>query len=314
MKIEHHISQLLYRYQCVAVPGFGAFLTEVQPARLLESSSAFYPPRKVISFNGNLKNNDGLLATHVSQAEKISYENAVERIQQEVVLWKNELQGNQPLALKNVGLFSLNNEGNLVFEPSENLNYFTESFGLSSVVSPGIIREILAEEPIVTTEETPVISIAQERTPRPYLKYAAIFVLGLGTAGFFGNHYYNNYQDSIAAENLMVQQEVQKKVQSKIQEATFFIETPLPAVTLSVKEQKLNYHIVAGAFRNENNAQKIFEKLSAKGFKARRIEQNRHGLHPVLYGSFTTLAEAQSEMRKIQKTENAEAWLLIQEL
>ncbi len=313
MKIEHHISQLLYRYQCVTVPGFGAFLTEMQPARLLESNSAFYPPRKIISFNGNLKNNDGLLATHISQNEKVTYEIAVQDINNAVELWKNELQNNQPLALKNIGQFSLNTEGNLRFEPSESINYFTGSFGLNSFVSPAITREIFAQTETVE-EEIPVLQLEPEKPSRPYLKYAAIFVLGLGTAGFFANNFYNNYQDNIAAENLMVQKEVQKKVQDKIQEATFFIETPLPAVTLSVKEQKLNYHIVAGAFRNENNAQKIFEKLSAKGFKARRIDKNRHGLHPVLYGSFTTLAEAQTEMKKIQKTENAEAWLLIQEL
>ena len=28
MNIEHYISQLLYRHQCVIMPGFGAFLTE----------------------------------------------------------------------------------------------------------------------------------------------------------------------------------------------------------------------------------------------------------------------------------------------
>ena len=44
MKIEQYISQLLYRYQCVTVPGFGAFLTEFQSAQLDENSHSFYPP------------------------------------------------------------------------------------------------------------------------------------------------------------------------------------------------------------------------------------------------------------------------------
>src|SRR5690554_7394832 len=30
MMIEKHISALLYRYQCVMVPGFGAFITETR--------------------------------------------------------------------------------------------------------------------------------------------------------------------------------------------------------------------------------------------------------------------------------------------
>ena len=77
MNIEPYIAQLLYRYQCVTVPGFGAFLTEIQSAQLIESSNSFFPPRKMISFNGYLKNNDGLLANHIAQSEKTSYEYAV---------------------------------------------------------------------------------------------------------------------------------------------------------------------------------------------------------------------------------------------
>lgn len=311
MKIEFYISQLLYRYQCVAVPGFGAFLTEIQSARLNESAMAFYPPRKLVSFNFHLKNNDGLLANHISQYEKISYEEAIKNIEAAVAGWKFALQQGQAILLKNIGQLSLNSEQNLVFEPSDNLNYLTDSFGLSTFVSPKIQREVYKEEVEALEEKAPILFTPERRSNTSYLKYAAIFVLGLGAAGFFGNNY---YQEQINSENLIVQQAVQKKVQDKIQEATFFIESPLPAVKLTIKEEKLAYHIVAGAFRNEENAQKIFEKLSAKGYKARRIAQNKHGLHPVLYGSFSSYAEAQKAMSKIQKAENPEAWLLIQEL
>jgi hypothetical protein len=39
----------------------------------------------MISFNANLKNNDGLLANHIAQAEKTSYDYAVSAIQYEVL-------------------------------------------------------------------------------------------------------------------------------------------------------------------------------------------------------------------------------------
>jgi hypothetical protein len=58
MNIEPYIAQLLYRYQCVTVPGFGAFLTEIN--RLSGLKSIHFSPKKMISFNANLKNNDGL--------------------------------------------------------------------------------------------------------------------------------------------------------------------------------------------------------------------------------------------------------------
>ena len=46
MQLEKHISELLYRYECVTVPGFGAFLTHYKSARLDVSQHAFYPPHK----------------------------------------------------------------------------------------------------------------------------------------------------------------------------------------------------------------------------------------------------------------------------
>lgn len=136
-------------------------------------------------------------------------------------------------------------------------------------------------------------------------------MVGLGTIGFFGNNFYQNQQLEQAQ---IVENQVQKEVQNKIQEATFFIKSPLPNVTLAIKEVDMNYHIVAGAFRNERNAQRIFEKLSNLGFKARRIEKNNFGLFPVLFGSYPTYLDAQKALQEIRKTESPEAWLMIKDL
>ncbi|OYU80954.1 MAG: sporulation protein [Flavobacterium sp. BFFFF1] len=306
MKIEHYLSQLLFRYQCVTVPGFGAFLTEIQSAQVNDGTHGFNPPKKLVSFNGYLKNNDGLLATHISQSERISYESAVDLIQKEVSLWRIALQNNQSVSLTNIGTLALNFEGGLVFEANNQTNYFTASFGLSSFVSPAIIRQAAVESTV--EDEKPVIDLMPQKQKTNYLKYAAIFVVGLGTAGFFGNNY---YQQQITAQTQLVQTEVQKEVQGKIQEATFVISNPLPDVTLTVKQPKMPYHIVAGAFRNEENAQKIYDKLVGLGYKARRMEKNRFGLFPVLFGSYTTYGEAQSALTEIHKTQNPDAWLLV---
>ena len=315
MNIEPYIAQLLYRYQCVTVPGFGAFLTEIQSAQLIESSNSFFPPKKMISFNAYLKNNDGLLANHIAQAEKTSYEYAISAIQYEVFNWKKALQENGMFSIKNVGNFSLNADKNLVFTPYDQTNYLTNSFGLSAFVSPMVKREIF-DQKIEALEENEVVDfIPEKRRTSAYLRYAAIFVLGLGLTGAIG---YPVYQQQIASETILVEKSVQKQVQNKIQEATFFIENPVAAsstvVTLIVKEQKLSYHIMAGAFRDEKNAQKAFEKLSDQGYKARRIPQNKYGLFPVLYGSYATFADAERAKQEIQKTDNPDAWVLVESL
>ena len=315
MNIESYIAQLLYRYQCVTVPGFGAFLTEIQSAQLIESSHSFFPPKKVISFNAHLKNNDGLLANHIAQAEKTSYEYAISAIQYEVFNWKKALQENGLFSIKNVGNFSLNADKNLIFTPNDQTNFLTNSFGLSAFVSPVVKRELFEQKIEAleeNIEENEVIEfIPERRRTSAYLKYAAIFVLGLGLTGAIG---YPVYQQQIANQTIIVEQSVQKQVQHKIQEATFFIENPVPAVTLTVKESKMSYHIMAGAFREERNAQKAFEKLSNQGYKARRIPQNKYGLYPVLYGSYASFAEAEKAKQEIQNTINPDAWVLVESL
>ncbi|MGV9002491.1 HU domain-containing protein [Flavobacterium sp.] len=318
MKIEHYISQLLYRYQCVTIPGFGAFLTEIQSAKLDESTNSFYPPKKLISFNPYIKNNDGLLANHLAKEEKINYEVAVSVIQTEVQSWRKAIHEYGELSFKNIGGFSLNSEKNLVFVPSEHINYLKESFGLGSFVSPSVKREESKREEykIVVAEleeKVPIAFTPEKRKDYSFLKYAAIVLVSIGVAGGIGYQLNENYEKNIAQETLLVEQNVQKKVNQKIQEATFFIENPLPSVTLSIPSEKMPYHVVAGAFSIESNADNLLERLNKLGYHAKKITVNKYGLHPVLYGSYSSYSEAYKAMKQIQQVDNPKAWLLIQE-
>lgn len=321
MKIETYIAQLLYRYQCVTVPGFGAFLTEIQSAQLNESTNSFFPPKKLISFNSRLKNNDGLLANHVAQAEGISYGTAVNAIANEVTNWKKTLEENGVISLKNIGDIRLNYENNFIFTPNDQTNYLTSSFGLSPFVSPLVKKEIFEKkiEQIAEKKPVPLYENEETKSSGSFLKYAAILVLGLGITGSIG---YPLYQNQIATQTLVVEGAVQKKVQNKIQEATFFIQNPLTAVNMAVdsaktetvEEKKMPYHIMAGAFRSEANARKAYNQLIKDGYQARMLGENKHGLFPVLYGSYATMSEAEKAQKEIQKGENPDAWILVENL
>ena len=313
MLIEKHISDLLFRYQCVTVPGFGAFLTETVSAHVTGSASSFFPPKKVVSFNANVKNNDGLLANHVALQEKMSYELAVIKIGDVVNEWTYLLQNRNRVVLKNIGEISVNNEMNWVFEPANTVNYLTDSFGLSSFVSPEITREVLKQEVEALEEKAPIIFTPERKRDYSYLKYAAVFVTMLGAGGFG----YKNYTDQkFEEQRLLVEKNVQEKVQQQIQQATFLISAPVEEVELSVTapvEEKMPYHLVAGAYRSEENANKAITELKAAGFEnAKMLPMNKHNLYPVVYGSFKNLNEAQTERKNIQKSHNAEAWLLIE--
>lgn len=314
MMIEKHISALLYRYQCVSVPGFGAFLTETQPAQLNNDTYTFYPPKKLISFNANLKNNDGLLANHIALQEKISYDQAVANITQTVESWNKRLQNWETVILKNLGTIAHNIEGNIVFTPDTPINYLAEAFGLTNVISPAIKREELKAIAEKVEEMAPVVFTPERKKNYSYLKYAAIFVVMTSASGA-GFKVYRDHE--IAQQTLLVEQSVQDRVNEKIQQATFFIDAPMPAVSLPVKEENTStypYHVVAGAFKSEENAEKAVGELVSKGYNARKLGKNKFGLFQVGYGSFKTYAEAQAKMNKIKQTENSDAWLLVKEL
>jgi len=313
MHLENYISQLLYRYQCVTVPGFGSFITEIKPARLSDDGLSFNPPQKSISFNFHLKHNDGLLANHIAGVIATTFDVAMESIDHEVTQWKYNLQKGEKISLKNIGRLYLNVEHNLVFESVDNLNYLKEAFGLSALHSKPITREILLEQAdIFNTKDVVVLETNETGVKLGWIKYAAVAVLGLGAAGFFGNIWYHK---KIQENQLIVEQNVQEKVSQKIQEATFFIESPVPSVTLTVEKKAAgNYHVVAGAFKEEANAKKALNNLISLGYKAQKIAPNKYGLHPVIYGSFPTLEEARYAQQRIKTQHNPDAWILVQDL
>ena len=74
------------------------------------------------------------------------------------------------------------------------------------------------------------------------------------------------------------------------------------------------YHVVAGAFLQEENATKMYDELVKLGYPAKKIPKNGKGYYPVIYGSFSSYTEAQTELERIKKSHNPEAWLLIEEL
>ncbi|WHT40726.1 hypothetical protein QNH98_09445 [Myroides sp. mNGS23_01] len=55
-------------------------------------------------------NNDGLLANHLATQERLSYEEAVTRIQAMVADWNNTLTSFDSLNLESIGIFSYNEE------------------------------------------------------------------------------------------------------------------------------------------------------------------------------------------------------------
>src|SRR5690606_40187418 len=95
MQLETYISDLLYRYECVTIPEFGAFLTQRASATIDDATNTFYPPKKTVSFNEQIQKNDGLLAHYIADVEKIPFEVANEKIAKRVNSIKSYLRSEE---------------------------------------------------------------------------------------------------------------------------------------------------------------------------------------------------------------------------
>ena len=312
MQLATYIKDLLYRYECVIVPGFGAFLTQNESARIDGASNTFYPPRKRLLFNRQLQTNDGILANYVASVENCSYELALQKIRNFTGRVSLELSEGTTVTLKNIGDFYLNKENSVQFTPSEKENFDTGSFGLASLVSPTVERivvsEIIKKEPVVILHNKSSASINTDsrKLKHPYLKYAAaavgvILVSTIGMKVYEGNVEKHNYTEKQKADAL---------IENQIQEATFVIENPLPTLNLTINKNTGRYHIVAGAFREEKNAQKKINQLISQGYKAQMVGINRYGLRQVVYSSHNSRVEAKEMLRSIKQSVNKDAWLL----
>jgi hypothetical protein len=184
----------------------------------------------------------------------------------------------------------------------------TAAFGLSQFVSPEVKRDLPLKVVGAKGKETTLILASRKSRTNALIKYAAVAVILLGLGGFMASNAYMQY---IEKENIAAQEKVRVALDNQIQEATFLVNTPLPAITIDIEKPSGNYHIVAGAFRVKANSERKLRQLKRLGFNARLIGQNRFGLHQVVFESYPERRAAERALYNIRRTQDPTAWLLI---
>lgn len=311
MRIDAYIEKLLFEYNCVVVPGFGAFLAQSTSAKIDTTTHTFIPPSKAVSFNAQLSKNDGLLVSYIAKEKKLGYEEMLGEVEEVAKNWNRKLEQGESIEVFGIGRLWHNKEQKIQFQPEDKTNFLTSSFGLSTFVATPIQREVLKEEVEELEERIPFIITPEKREAspfRPWLKYAAILLLAV-SLGVTSYRTYGDFQQKEVA----AQQDAQQEVSRLIQEATFFESAPLelPAINIEVTKRQLGkHHVIAGAFRQEENAEKRVDELKRKGFNAFYLGENRYGLHQVAYDSFEDPKEALAFLKKVKTTESRDAWLL----
>lgn len=146
INIDKHISELLYRHDCVIIPGLGGFVANYATASIHPVQHTFTPPSKNIAFNKNLQNNDGLLSNYISIAENTTFKEANAIISTFADRCNRLLKSGERVEIKKVGIIYSDVEQNIQFEPGTEVNYLLHSFGLTDFQSPAIRRDNLQKK------------------------------------------------------------------------------------------------------------------------------------------------------------------------
>src|SRR5690625_4545359 len=190
MDIVNHINELLFRYECVIIPGFGAFLTHYQSAYTDKDTSTFIPTSTTLSSNRQWQTNDGLLAAHLAKIYGLSYQEALQDLREQVQIWTEQLENKTPLNFVQLGVIESDQEGNWQFNPDPKNIFQAKFFGLGPVKRVDGNRESLSplEQKVIAIQ----IEVTERNAASQYIPCAGAAVAIELVVGFDGFTWYQN--------------------------------------------------------------------------------------------------------------------------
>ena len=331
MDLVKEIEQLLYFHECVTIPDFGSFLVSKTKAKVDFKKGKFLSPKRKISFNALIKQNDGVLAKYISSNLNISYQNALEVIDKRIKKWSENIKVDT-LIFKNIGEFYLNTENKICFQAYNTKNFSYNFFGLEdfrrlpineSDLNTIINKETNTKNIIMDNDKKENLAFEPESkdpAKKGRFKLVAIItsLIVLSVIGYyFGNDYIQN-------ERIRSTEIAQKKIKNTVQKATYDIGS-ISSLELNIKanietveddvdlvEQGDFYSVIAGSFRDERNAEKLLKKLKSEGFDASFAKNSSSGLFRIAYGRLETKREAYQLLNFVKFTLELDAWYLVE--
>lgn len=319
-----YIRELLFSHECVVLPSFGGFIGNYRPAGIDVATNTFTPPVKAITFNRNLNTNDGLLIGRISAARGIGYADSKRLVEEFVESLRKRLSKGERIVMEGIGWFQNNGEGNVRFEPDNDSNYLLDSYGLTSfrrdpveASIPGIAslkrrdRESLPSYSTRKMVWRAVIAV-------PFI--AAMIFVPLKTDLFRGKASLNplastEFEENRASsaresEGISLQEAVSAEPETVpvIQEDQAVDAVVQDDLTASTVVQAERYFLIAGSFKDRENALKLSTLASGKGYEA-EIFPADNGFFRVSLSSFSSHEEAEGEMGRV-KADFPEIWVL----
>jgi hypothetical protein len=351
VKIDIYISDLLYSYDCVIVPNFGGFVANYASAKIQPIQHKLTPPSKQVSFNKNLKTNDGLLTSHIAQRKSIAYEEAKSLIEAFVSQSIDGLNKGDKIHIEKVGTLFLDLEANVQFKAEEKNDFLLDSFGLDNMRVQPIVRE--SKQEVVERKIQAAIPLIkeEEKKKRKFYWPAAAMLLVLFISTLFFNSKFNwvdtknvQYSSFGITEIIPTKYDLRisdlefeplnlnyKKRVEELEDGYVAYESLYGKSTSIVIDNRSEETIL----EEDNTEVKLtplttrlkfhvmggcFSNQSNAEGLVRKLNQEGYearllgsykNLHAVSYSSFATREEAITLLAKVRNYDNPDAWLLV---
>lgn len=330
MEVLDYIKKLLYRCDCVVIPGFGGIIASYNSADIHPVTHRFAPPSKKLAFNELLSKNDGLLQNEIARGAGISYEEAGDKIKEYIRLLNEEIGRNNFVELKDVGKFYRNPEKKLEFQPDNKVNYLEESFGLPEFVYKPIERNNIMSN--IPPHQRPRGTV-RSKSQRPPVKrkegksgnktgvilgiLIPLLLIGAGTIFFLtGDNSKDNFLSFMFSSSAPEKEEVTTEAEIKEPEAEASegdkAEKPVEdagAFENAYSGSAGKYSIIVGSFEKEKNALKLKRKIEETGNPVLVLPGNN--FYRVSVAEFNDWNSAVSNLDTYKSRYNQEAWVLV---
>lgn len=342
MNIDKYINDLLFFYDLVIIPEFGGFIANYKSATIEKTN--FTPPSKSVMFNSDLKTNDGLLLNAIINHEKISQEDAKQKITEFTTSIFKQINNNNIFIIENVGFFKKSKNNDIVFEPELKTNFLLSSYGLDKFSAP-ILESQLQKKFKSGNVANNWISSKMVKQLAVGVPLALLLTLIPSKSNLVKNlSSFNVFQtysaiekalpyDSIIANSNSIDNTLNEITKNK--SALYFTEeknkskekpivsenvspkiteTPKAKSTKNKKELKESinktslkkYQLISGSFKNEQNAQKRLIKLRKSGLNP--ILNKKKNRYRIIANSFDTRDDAKTEVVKL-KNKKISCWI-----
>src|SRR6478609_428978 len=137
------MKEQLFSNNYLVLPGFGGFVLKSRASHFSASGGSLLPPSKTVSFNSQLKQNDGIMALWLQNKLNCTAKEALAHLAEFAEFCTGVLSAKRRLTLEGLGFFFIDFENNICFEPQQDANFLGESFGLA----PISLKPLIAEAP-----------------------------------------------------------------------------------------------------------------------------------------------------------------------